>query len=298
MNISAIITIIGNPPHALETIRSVKDLADQIVVVDIGMDSSLTSQIEKLEKVEIQKIEGHIPYIELIREKTKQFATHDYVLFLDPDEIVSEGLKEIIKKELTTYDYFSIPRKNIIFEKWIQNSRWWPDYQIRLFKKDALTWPVEIHSQPVVTGKKLEIEATEENALIHYNYANLDEYLEKMVRYAKAEAHDLKKQGNFTLKQATQKALSEFIGRYFANNGYKDGMHGFVLSFLQMLYYFLVYFYMWESDKYPNVPTVHLVNTADEFFKQGLYETRFWKHKTGVAKSIKEKVTLSVVKRL
>jgi (heptosyl)LPS beta-1,4-glucosyltransferase len=299
--ISAVIAIHNkdNTSHLSELLSSLENLAEQIVLVDIGMLPDLRQQLENDKRVELVNIKEKVPYIELIREKTKQFAKNDYVFFLDADEVISQGLAKIIKKNIDNYDYFVIPRKNVIFNKWIQNSRWWPDYQIRLFKKDAVTWPVEIHSQPVVKGKEYKVSAQENLTLIHYNYNTLDEYLEKAVRYAKAEAHDIeKKSGKFTLHDAIKKAISEFISRYFANEGYKDGMHGFVLSFLQMFYYFLVYFYSWESNKYPEVSTKEIVQNVDEYFKQGLYETKFWKQNKQLEKSFSEKIKTAIIKKM
>jgi (heptosyl)LPS beta-1,4-glucosyltransferase len=166
-----------------------------------------------------------------------------------------------------------MPRKNMIFGKWIQRSRWWPDYQVRLFKRDSVTWPKEIHKQPQVKGNGYTIEAEEQCAILHYNYESVDEFMQKMSRYAKSEAGEL---SSFSLSEALKKGLSEFISRYFADEGYKDGLHGFVLAFLQMFYYFLVYVYYWERKKYEESSLESLQSNISEFFKNGLHETNHW----------------------
>ena len=149
---------------------------------------------------------------------------------MDPDEIVPLGLKTIIREKLDAFDYFEIPRKNITFGRWIKYSRWWPDYQVRLFKKDKVIWPKIIHRQPKVSGDGYTIEPREEFALLHHNYQNIDEYLSKFQRYAKYEAKEIfESKKELTFSNAITRALNEFISRYFAGQGYKDGGQGLVL---------------------------------------------------------------------
>ncbi|MDO9028473.1 MAG: hypothetical protein Q7U68_06405 [Candidatus Roizmanbacteria bacterium] len=206
---------------------------------------------------------------------------------MDPDEIVPPGLKTIIQSQLTSYDYFKIPRKNIIFGRWIRHSRWWPDYQIRLFKKDKVVWPKIIHRQPKVTGNGYTVEAREELALLHHNYQNIDEYLSKFRRYAKYEAKEIyDSKMDLTFSSAIQKALNELISRYFAGEGYKDGSQGLVLAFLQMFYYLIVYFYFLEMKKFKIDGEIK----EEEFFRKGLKETLYWKKKKSLIERIIQKI--------
>jgi len=279
-DISAIIVVKDNPPHLFETISSVQDFVKEIIVADIGVDSSLLSKLAKNKKVKIVEIKKKVTYVELIREELKQYASEKCLLYLDPDEIFPEKAKEIIKKEIKNYDCFSFPRKNIIFNKWINHSRWWPDYQIRLFKKDCVFWTTNIHSQPKVQGKLFTLPANERYAFTHFNYKNLDEFLSKFFRYAKAEAQNIiESNKNFTFEEAVSKAVSEFIGRFFSHEGYKDGMHGFVLAVMQMFYYFLVYFYIWEKRNYFENEEKTISTWPHRFFSQIFVETGYWLNK-------------------
>lgn len=287
-NISAVIVVKNNPPFLFKVIDSINDLVKTIIIVDIGMSSKLADKLRENSEVKIIKLEQEVPYVELIREKTKDFIDTDYVFFLDPDEIVPPKLKTIIKSHLISYDFFRIPRKNIIFGRWIKHSRWWPDYQIRLFKKNKVKWPKIIHRQPRVTGRGYEIEAKEEFALIHQNYKNLDEYLEKARRYAKYEAKELYEEKRiYTFTDTIKKSLNEFVSRYFAAQGYKDGIQGFVLSILQLIYYFLVYFYYLEMKKFK----VNEKIDEAEFFRVGLKEVLHWKED----KTLKEKLIKKIL---
>jgi len=286
--LTAVTVVKDNPPFLSKTIASVDDLVQEIVIVDIGIDANLKTTLLKNKKIKIVEIKETIPYVELIREKTKSFTTSDYLIFLDPDEIIPPALKQTIEKKIEFYDYISIPRKNIIFGRWIKHCRWWPDYQTRVFKKDKVIWPKIIHRQPKVIGNGLKVEPKEELALIHHNYRDLDEYLDKAKRYAKYEAKEYVLENKIlTFPETVRRAVNEFVSRYFAAEGYKDGVQGFVLSCFQMIYYFLVYFYYLEIVKFKDDKTIR----EDLFFKQGLKEVLHWKKK----KTLKDRLIKKIL---
>jgi (heptosyl)LPS beta-1,4-glucosyltransferase len=273
--ISAIIVAKGNPPNIGKAIASVEDLVEEIIIGDLGIDDGLKTKLKGNAKTHMIEIKENVPYIELIREEIKKYASYEYVLFLDPDEELPPGITNTVKENLDHYDYIALPRKNIIFGQWIQHSRWWPDYQIRLFRKNKVIWPRMIHKQPTTEGKGLTLEPKETNAIIHHNYQNLDEYLAKALRYARSEAGEIIREKNtLTISSTSKKAVSEFISRYFAHEGYKDGSRGLILALLQMIYYFLVYAYYLENNHYEKGED----NPGDvrNFFKAGYFETNYW----------------------
>lgn len=297
-SISTIIVIKDNPPYVRRSLSSIADFSSEILIGDIGMDPVLKAELLKMPKVQILSLDP-IPYVELVRDELKKIAKGDYVLFLDPDEIVPQDLKQELFNKMGSYDYCSIPRKNIIMGKWITHSRWWPDYQIRFFKKDAVVWPTEIHKQPEVKGTELKLETAERLAILHYNYASLDEYLAKAIRYAKAEAAErFENKEEYTLAEAVKNSLSEFVSRFFALEGYKDGAHGFVLATLQMFYALLVYFYFWEKKDYPAIGENEILKQTDVYFNNGLYETNYWMNEKGIKKTgLKGKLLAKLLKK-
>lgn len=289
--ISAIIVAKDNPPHILETVESIKDFVKEIIVADIGIDFVLKKKLSSYPSLRFIDIQKQISYVELIREELKQQAKEKWVLFLDPDEVLTKELKEELSKNMNSCDYFSTPRKNIIFGKWIQHSRWWPDYQVRLFKKDAVIWPTEIHKQPKVSGKEYKVKPKEELAITHFNYESIDEYIIKAMRYAKSEAYGyVQKKQSMTLSNTISTAVSEFISRFFAGEGYKDGVHGFILAIFQMFYSLLVYFYYLEHIKFKAEMTEReLIQTPSNLFGTLYQESLFWKNKKD-SLTVKEKI--------
>lgn len=285
--ISSIIVVKDNPPHLPKTISSIEKFVSEIIIVDIGIDPELKKQLAGNSKVKIKTIKEPVPYVELIREKSKEYAANEYILLLDPDEIVSPGLAKIMIDNMDGFDYFRIPRKNLIFGRWIKHSRWWPDYQVRLFRKSFVKWPTIIHKQPVTKGKEYVVGATEDNALLHYNYENLDEYLSKARRYAKSEAREfVENKIPLTHDETVRRSLNEFFSRYFAGEGYKDGVQGFILACFQMFYYFLVYFYYLEANGYKHEKNID----TTEFFRQGLKQSLHYKKNRSVKEWIVKKI--------
>lgn len=278
MKITGITVVKGRPDHIYACLSSLEKIADEVMVVDIGMDESLKNEVLKMKKVTYVE-EDHVPYVELIRERVKNKAKYEYVLFLDADEELPQTLIDELKRTYKKYDTLQIARKNMVFGSWVQHSRWWPDSQIRLFKKKALTWPTKIHQQPVVTGTIHELPTTEELAILHHNYDSIDDFVSRMMRYAKVEATEkIEQKKEYHLQEAIRTAISEFVGRYFAGEGYKDGMMGFTLAILQLFYSFLVYFYYWEKRKYSADIEEPALNIK-RFFAQGLMEVIYWNPK-------------------
>lgn len=275
--ITAIIVIKGNPPYIHQSISAIDRFVDEIIIGAVDTSTSLTEKFKKNRKIKIFTLDPSVPFADLVKEKLKKKAKGKYILYVDPDEIFPQKLLDLLKKKSDKFDYFMIPRKNIIFGKWIQHSRWWPDHQLRFFRKDSVIWPAVIHPIPQATGRGLTIPAMEELAIKHYNYDNLGQYFEKSLRYARTEAKKaVMENKKITIGETFKKGLNEFISRYFSGEGYKDGSHGFILALLQMFYYVLVYVFYWEEMKYVDLDKETTVQEIQKFYADGLKDTNYW----------------------
>lgn len=238
-----------NLPRAL---ASIKTLADVIIVVD--MDS--TDNTREIAKKAGAKVYKHKPtgYVEPARNYAISKATSEWILILDADEEVPPSLAKKLRtivKDKKAAQYYRLPRKNIVFGKWLEHSRWWPDYNIRFFRKGFVVWNELIHSVPTTQGKGLDLEAKLDYAIIHHNYDSVSQYLERMNRYTDVQAKAQAKGGyQFDWQDLIRKPVGEFVSRYFAGEGYKDGIHGLVLSFLQAFSELVLYVKVWEKLKF------------------------------------------------
>lgn len=250
MNMISVVINTRNSAGLLpRVIASVKDLADEVVVCDMESTDGTVSVARQLgAKVFSHKYQG---YVEPSRNYAISKAKGDWVLVLDTDEEVIpkliKKLKEIAKT--SSADYYRLPRKNIIFGKWIKHSRWWPDFNIRFFKKGFVSWNEVIHAVPMTQGVGADLPDKEDYAILHHHYDTIDEYLERLARYTKIQAQDLMKNGYvFAWRDVIKKPLGEFLSRYFAGEGYKDGVHGLALGLLQAFSELILYLRIWEKQ--------------------------------------------------
>lgn len=247
--ISAIVIARNEEKSIKDCLESLK-WADEVIVVD---DSS-TDKTSEIAKKYADKVYKHVStgYVEPARKFAISKASNQWVVLIDADERVPRTLASKITELLSSDPSFvaiSIPRKNIIFNKWVEHTGWWPDYNIRVFDKDKVNWSDKIHSQPKINGEVYELEVDEQNAITHYNYSSISQYLEKMMRYTDVQAEEFikeKKQISFTsfITLPTQ----EFFRRFFVGKGYRDGTHGLVLSTLQSISEFVLVSKVWEKQ--------------------------------------------------
>jgi len=251
VKISVVINTLNEERNLPRAIASVKGMADEIVVVDMESEDKTVEIAKSLgAKVFTHKKTG---YVEPARNYAISKASNPWVLVLDADEEVPLKLAQKITQVLKSpkADYYRIPRKNIIFGHWMKHSRWWPDYNIRLFKKNSVSWNEVIHTVPMTQGIGGEIEDKEEYALVHHNYNSVEEYIERMNRYSTLHAALLVNEGyKFSWKDIILKPSNEFLSRYFFGSGYKDGIHGLALSLLQAFSELAVYLKVWQKEKF------------------------------------------------
>lgn len=249
MKISIIINTLNEEKNIGRVLESVK-WASEIVVCDMYSSDKTVEIAKKMgAKVVFHK---KMDFVEPARNFAISKVSCDWVLVLDPDEEIPESLKERLVQiagKMKEIDYVRLPRQNIIFNKWIKNSGWWPDYNIRFFKKGKVKWTDKIHRPPQTEGLGIDLEADEKWAIIHHNYQTISQFVERMNRYTSVEAESIIKEGyQFDWKDLFRKPLNEFLSRFFARQGYKDGLHGLSLSLLQALSNLVVYLKTWERS--------------------------------------------------
>lgn len=230
--------------------KSLSGFADEIVILDLGSsDRSLA-----ICKEHNAKVFNHpfVPFVEKVRNLAVSKAKGEWVLVLDPDETISDSLKDKLK-QVSLEDKFvavNISRKNIFFGKWIAHTNWWPDKHVRFFKKGSVEWSEKIHRYPKISGKVLSLQAKEDLAIEHFGYDSISEFLDRQNRYSTIEAENLFSNGvKFSLLNLFWKPKREFLVRFLRHAGFLDGFEGFALTILMMIYQVQVMIKLWELEK-------------------------------------------------
>ena len=250
-SLSVVINTRNEEKTLSRAIASVRGLADEIIVIDMESSDGTPETAKKLGA----KVFKHtkLNYVEPARNFGISKVTSNWVLILDPDEEIPSTLSKKIKEVTNTdnADYYRLPRKNIVFGKWLKYSRWWPDYNIRLFRKGFVTWNEMIHTVPLTQGQGADIEDKESLAIVHHHYETIDQYIDRMNRYTTVQAILKVKEGyEFSFRDLMSAPVNEFLSRYFAGSGYKDGLHGLAVSLLQAFSELVLYLKVWQAYKF------------------------------------------------
>jgi len=273
MNISVVISTHNRADSLERTLASVRKFAGEIIVVD----NSSTDGTPRVAKQYGAAVYTRPNNLMLNVNKNYGFtkATKDWILCLDDDEVIPNELVSELKDAIgrTDVNGYWLPRKNIIFGKWIRHGIWWPDRQLRLFRKGSGSYPEKhVHEYIQVTGATGILT----NAYVHYNYDTLAQFLDKMQRiYTESEIKKYEAAGyRISWRDAIRFPASDFIKLYFAQSGYKDGLHGLVLAILQAFYSFIIFVKLWEKEKFREID-IPVQHALEEVEKTGR-ETAYW----------------------
>ncbi len=246
--LSVVITAWNEAKNLPRAVASVKQFAGEIVVVDTESTDS-TAEIARNLGCRVYK-HKNMGIVEPVRNFSIGKAKGDWILLLDADEEIGSVLADKIVQILAKpeADFYRIPRKSIIFGKWISSAHWWPDYVYRLFRAGSVSWDNTIHSVPFTKGIGGDLPADLDMAIIHHHYDSISQYVGRMNRYTDKQAEDqLAKGYNFSWKDIVNKPISEFINQYFARKGFQDGLHGVTLASLQAFSELVLYLKLWQT---------------------------------------------------
>jgi glycosyltransferase involved in cell wall biosynthesis len=241
-SLSVVLATYNEEANLAKVLESVKDLADEIIIVD-GSSTDRTVEIAKKygAKVTVAK---NLPNFHINKQKAIDLATKDWILQLDADERVSEELAREIKSKLEdskAADGYWMARKNWFLGRFLMKGGQYPDYTLRLYRKGKGSLPqISVHEQAEVVGKVEYLK----HALLHYPYKNFGSYLEKWNRYndllASQIREDLKTKSMparfmYALGYLIVRPGHWFVTTYLRHKGFVDLWPGFVFSFYSAL---------------------------------------------------------------
>lgn len=200
---------------------------DEVLLYDNGSVDDTLDIAEKFHNVRIVK--GTFEGFGKTHNKASQQAKNDWILSIDSDEVITEELaKELATLTLEEGTVYSLPRNNYFNGKWIRSCGWYPDRQYRLYNKNKTRFTAaNVHEQIEIEGmkhKKLK------GALIHYSYATIDEFMEKMRLYSTLFAEQNRGKKRSSPLKAWLHGIAAFLKSYIIKRGIFQGYEGFVIS--------------------------------------------------------------------
>lgn len=254
-NLTVVINTRNEEKNLPRLLKSLKPLAASVLVVDMA-STDQTATVAKELGAEVLHYKQEHGFADPARNWAFAQVKTEWILVVDADEVLPSELATFVKARIQspTADVYYLPRKNLFFGQWVKHTGWWPDYNPRLFRAGYLFWPDKVHGPPEVKGRIEHLPAKENLALIHYNYDSVEHFLEKLNRYTSLTASGLKIseiKSPVSSAQTLDRFFSEFLRRYFASEGWKDGVMGAGLSLLQATYELTTLLKIWELNGCP-----------------------------------------------
>jgi glycosyltransferase involved in cell wall biosynthesis len=243
--VSAVLICCNEEAKIEQALASLQGIADETIVVDSGStDGTLAICRRHTERIYQRSWRGY-------REQ-KQFATdlasYDWVLSLDADEMLSPELRVELQRWKCQggedFVGYTFRRKTLFMGRWIEHTTWYPDWQLRLFRRSAGRWEGgRVHESFRVSGPIGRFEGH----LFHYTYSNLSEFLEQLEKFSSLAAADLYDRGRrMTVLRLLGDPFLVFAKNYVLKLGFLDGAPGLLVSILSSVSTLFKHLKLWE----------------------------------------------------
>lgn len=230
MKLSVVIITYNEEQNIERCLNSVKNVADEIIVVDSFSDDNTKSICEKSQVRFIEhKFPGHIEQKNFGMEK----ASYDTILSLDADEALSDTLEkniQVIKNnEANPAVAYSMNRKTNYCGQWINHSGWYPDRKIRLWNRNSGKWGgINPHDKVILSETVKVIHITGD--LLHYSYYTIDEHIAQINKFTSISAKAMKdKHISVVFVKMLFSPFVRFFRDYIFKGGFRDGLMGFII---------------------------------------------------------------------
>ena len=227
----SVVIITKNEEIFIEDAIKSASFADEVLV----LDSDSVDRTCEISKKMGARVEKH-KWLGFGKQKNLavNLSSNDWVFILDADERITSNLQReltsLLKNPLS--DGYLVPRLNRFFGKNIKTCGLYPDYSLRLFKKNKGKFnDVEVHESVQIDGKVSKIK----NHMIHLAYDNVEEFINKQKYYS-----DLSNKKKNLLKAILSPCWT-FFKIYILRRGFIDGWHGFIIAKVYAKYTFWKY---------------------------------------------------------
>jgi (heptosyl)LPS beta-1,4-glucosyltransferase len=231
----AVIILAKNEARHIGECIATLGFADRVVVSDSYSDDGT---------VEIARSAGAVVHQRVFdnfagqRNAAMAAVDADWIFFVDADERITPELAAEVRQVLGGRAEVGwwVPRHNFIAGHQVRHGGFFPDYQLRLLRRDRARYDPErpVHEVVLLDGTSGYLQAP----MIHYNYASWPQFHAKQRRYAQFEGRILVERGVKPWPHKfIRQPLREFWRRYVTLQGYRDGWVGLKLALLLGFYY-------------------------------------------------------------
>jgi glycosyltransferase involved in cell wall biosynthesis len=251
MKITATIITFNEADNIREACESVA-FADEILVVD---SESTDATREIAAKSGARVVNRPWPGFAAQKQFAADEAQHEWLLSLDADERVSNELRAAILELKRTEDSgladgYRIARRSMYMGRWIRGGGWYPDYQLRFYRKSLGRWEGAYIHESVKMPKEARV-AILKGDILHYTVSDAAQH-HRMIgeRYAPLSAKQMYESGRRTSPLGIAVAgPAAFIRGFILKGGFRDGLEGFSIARFAAHHAFLKHLMLWELQK-------------------------------------------------
>lgn len=240
--ISAVV-LTHNSKATLEATLTSLAWCDEIVVVDDDSTDSTENIAQRF----------HVRFIP--HKLAKDFAAQrnfglseargEWVLFVDADEVVSDGLAGELKTAAASnvVDGYYLKRQDELWGRVLRHGETTSVRLIRFARKGAGRWQRPVHEVWDVHGYT----RTLEHPLLHFPHPNVRQFLKDINDYSTANAQYFYDKGvRVSWVTIVAYPTAKFIQNYILRLGFLDGMPGAVIAIMMSFHSFLTRGKLWQ----------------------------------------------------
>jgi len=241
--ISGLIICKNEEKNIEECVKSIL-WCDEVIVIDsFSTDETLQIAKKYTDKIFQNEWTGFADQRKFALTK----AASDWIFAIDADERCSNELeveiRSLMQKEYISENGFEIPRKSFFHSKWIKHGGWYPNYQLRLFRK-AFSGVTDklVHESYYVTGQTGKLK----NNILHYTVNSINEYIKKINSYSDLYAAERVSRRKIKFIDIFLLPQIAFFQQFILKGNFLDGIEGLMVSKFHMITKLLNYMKTWE----------------------------------------------------
>jgi glycosyltransferase involved in cell wall biosynthesis len=230
--------------------------ADEVIVMDLA---STDDSVAVAEGRGARVVQGApTPIVEPARNALAALARNDWILAMDPDERVTPGLAAELRNaaQRDDIDAVVIPFMNYDLGHAPASPLHRYNPKPRMYRRTTVSWPERPNALPDIDPRRLHrLPARDDVVMIHERNRTIPEAIDRVLRYAPAEAQAMVDAGKtFSASEMIRVLARAFRKQFFYAGAFKEGMPGVVRAGILIAHKFYVWAAFWHLSGAKRTP--------------------------------------------